>query len=367
MQVDPNSDEFRSRQMRALLSRVGQEYKLALFSKRPLLVEGSSDQIMCSGINRILELNIEAAGSQILPVAGKGQIPTVIKLMRLLGKNPVVLADADGLADGLDLVGSFTSLAQANTAAVTMGHRNAPDFAKIIYNDFANLVKKNWDDIRDLAEQHSYWTNRGDCDELVAKKRAAFSILLNTDSRTILELDNSEQWVQTACRLRTLLSFLNSLGCFILTKGTIEDYYIHNSAINRDDKGNAAAHEASHVADTDNLDIRKNYADLVAAIEFAAQAESIDEGMGIRDLVLAVVAPVLANISFDTTTTQLKVQSKSMLGKKSELFDLKVENIDGLHLVVDLKTSILDVRGFPLSIPFDSNPITSVNQQMGLE
>ena len=83
---------------------------------------------MCSELNRILELNIEAAGSQLLPVTGKGQIPTVIKLMRLLGKNPVVLADADGLADGLDLANSFTSLSKANTAAVIKGHKKCRQF-----------------------------------------------------------------------------------------------------------------------------------------------------------------------------------------------------------------------------------------------
>ena len=33
VQVNPNIDEFRSRQMTTLLSRIGQEYKLALFSK----------------------------------------------------------------------------------------------------------------------------------------------------------------------------------------------------------------------------------------------------------------------------------------------------------------------------------------------
>ena len=56
-----------------------------------------------------------------------------------------------------------------------------------------------------------------------------------------------------------------------------------------------------------------------------------------------------------------------MLGKISELFSLRVEDMDGLQLVVELNSSILDVNGFPLKIPVDSNPIVSVNEQMGLE
>lgn len=367
VQIDPQIEEFRGRQIRALLSRIGQEYKLTLFCKRPLLVEGPSDQIICSGINRVLELNAEAAGSHVLPVTGKGQMPTTIKLMRLLGKTPVVLADADGLADGLDLATSFTSLAEANAAAVTMGHRNAADFARAIYNDFAKLVTDNWDDIRVLAEQHPYWLDRRDGDELVAKKRAALSTLLCMESEAIGELNQAEMWLQTACRLRTLLVFLNSLGCFILTKGTIEEYYIHSRVLDGDNKPNAAADEASYFAEVVKKDIREAYADIVVAMEFAAQAKVINEGIGIRGLVLAVVAPALANISRDTTTNELQTVSKDMLGKNSELFDLRVENEAGLQLVVELKTGILDVKGFPLRIPVEAHPIISVNEQMGLE
>lgn len=110
IQLDPSIDEFKSRQVAAFLSRIGQEHKAALFCRRSLLVEGPSDKTMCSSINRVLELNLEAAGSHILPVSGKGQIPTIIKLLRLMGKEPVVLADADGLADGLELSGCFTTL-----------------------------------------------------------------------------------------------------------------------------------------------------------------------------------------------------------------------------------------------------------------
>ena len=121
VQVDPSIEEFKNRKIMTLLSRMGQDYKLSLFCKRPLIVEGMSDQIICSAINRRLDLNAEASGSHILPVTGKGQMPTVIKLMRILGKTPVVLADADGLADGLDLASSFTSLDEANAAVTGYG------------------------------------------------------------------------------------------------------------------------------------------------------------------------------------------------------------------------------------------------------
>lgn len=102
-------------------------------------MEGPSDAIMCSALSRKLSLNLEAAGSQILPVTGKGKFPVVVKLMRLLGKSPALLADADAITDNLDVIGTFTSLDKANKIASEMGHRDAPKFAKDIYDDFVKI------------------------------------------------------------------------------------------------------------------------------------------------------------------------------------------------------------------------------------
>ena len=89
--------------------------------------------------------------------------------------------------------------------------------------------------------------------------------------------------------------------------------------------------------------------------------------MGIRDLVLAAVAPALANMDPGTTAVELKAQSRAILGKRAELFELRVEGGKDPELVVELKSEILDVNGFPLSVPIGVNPITRVNQQMGLK
>ncbi len=368
VQIDPTLEEFKSRKIRTLLSRMGQEHKLALFCKRPLLVEGPSDQIICSGLNIQLDLNIEAAGSQILPIIGKGQMPTVIKLMRLIGKIPCVLADADGLADGTDLITSFTNTKSASEIATKAGHKNASKFAQNVYSDFSQLVIKHWDDIGHLAEKHRYWINKdSDSNELIAKKRAAFSTLLNLEQQSIQRLDNPDSWNRIKTRLVSLLELLNSLGCFILTKGTIEDYYIRADTNGRDEKPNKAIHEISYFSEAKDDDLRSTYADIIKAVEFAAQAKEIDERAAIREMVLAVAAPALATLKADTTSNQLHVSSKSLLGNKANLFKLEVDNTDGLHLVVDLKTSILDVKEFPLRIPVGADLIRSVNTKMNFK
>lgn len=107
IQIPSDIGELKNKKIQELISRLGQEHKLSFFSKHPLLVEGPSDVIICSFLSNKLGLYLEAAGSQLLPVIGKGQISIVAKLFRLMGKIPTALADADGIADGVELINSY--------------------------------------------------------------------------------------------------------------------------------------------------------------------------------------------------------------------------------------------------------------------
>lgn len=368
IQIDPSIDEFRNRKVKALLARMGQEHKLALFCHRPLLVEGPSDQIICSGISRKLELNTEAAGSQILPVTGKGQMPVVTKLMRLIGKKPSILADADAIADGLDTISPFINQPEANEIAVALGHRSASQFARDTYRDFTQFVDANWDDISIEAMRHPYWVNRDtQREESIAKRRAAFCALMNAEDVSQVVGNNIAEWNGLKVRLYSLVDLLSSLGCFVLKRGTIEAYYQHADQLTSDEKPNASAHEVAHMEEMNEQDLKNSFGDIIDAIRFASQAKSIDEGAAIRDMVLAIVAPALASITETTTEIELNTNCRNLFDKKASLFRLSINNENGLVLVVDLATNILDVKGFPLRIPVGSNPITTVNEQMELQ
>lgn len=367
VQIDPTIDEFRNRKIKALLARMGQEHKLALFCNRPLLVEGPSDQIICSGISRALDLNTEAAGSQILPVTGKGQMPVVTKLMRLIGKTPSILADADALADGLDSISPFINQSQADDIAITLGHRSASQFARDTYRDFTQCVDANWDDISREAMTHPYWVNRdSQRDESIAKRRSAFCTFMKADDISQIIVNNEALWGSLKIRFSSLLEMLGSLGCFILKNGTIESYYQHADQLTSDEKPNAAAHEVSHMSEVSKQQLHDSFGDIIDAINFASQAKSINEGAAIRDMVLAVVAPALASITEATTEVELNANCRNLFGNKASLFRLSVENENGLFLIVNLATNILDVQGFPLRLPVESNPISTVNEQMVL-
>jgi hypothetical protein len=368
VQIDPTINEFRNKKIKALLARMGQEHKLALFCNRPLLVEGPSDQIICSGISRVLDLNTEAAGSQILPVTGKGQMPVVTKLMRLIGKTPSILADADALTDGLNSISPFINQPQADKIAIALGHRSASQFAKDTYTDFTQCVDDNWDDISSKAKTHPYWVNRDlQKDESIAKRRSAFCAFMNTDDISQVVVNNVCLWSGLKVRLSSLLELLGSVGCFILKNGTIESYYQHADQLTSDEKPNAAVHEVVYMSEMNEQQLHSSFGDIVEAIKFASQAKPIDEGAAIRDMTLAIVAPALASITETTTETELNAKCRNLLGKKASLFKLSIENDNGLFLVVNLDSNILDVQGFPLRIAAESNPISTVNKQMGLQ
>ena len=366
IQVDPTSETFRDRRIRGLLARLGHEHKKALFCKRPLLVEGISDQIFCTRLSRKLNLNVEAGGSHILPISGKGQMPTVVKLLRLLGKEPVVLADADALVDGLDLTNSFTLLDKAKAIASDMGHKSAQAFANAIHGDFSQMVEKNWDDIEQHAIKHRYWQHRDEESAFDAKRRAAFCTLVTVCEKTIRAWNNGGEWKVLRARYLSFLRILQMSGCFILGKGTIEDYYSRVDGSGKDDKPWRATQEAELLEGTDRNVVEETYADIVEALKFASQTQEISEAKAIRDAVLAVVAPALANVSEGRSNAEIVAYCRELLGRKASLFEIEVIEEGGSRVLVHLKSPILEVGGFPLCIGIEENPVTAVNKQMGL-
>lgn len=368
IQIDPTITDFQGKKLKALLTRLGQEHKLALFCNKPLLVEGPSDQILCSAISKCLELNTDATGSQILPITGKGQFPVVLRLMRLIGKEPIILADSDTFTDGLEIISSFTTLPLANKLASEMGHRDAVKFSRDIYSDFCKLVVDSWETVKEECTKHYYWINRDQKkDENIAKRRAVFCWLFsNTDDKLSL-IESEFDFCSIKKRLSILIDFLEKLGCFILRKGTIEAYYQHSSTLTNDEKPNAASYEVQELLEDRKENIEKNYADIVRALKYCSTAKEINEAEAIRDILLAVIAPALASIRKDTTDTELNVFSYSIIGKKSSLFKLSVINEhDAIKLRIDLNSDILDVTGFPMEIKKGDNPIEKVNEYLNI-
>lgn len=364
VQVSAEADELKSGKLAALVARMGQEHKLAFFAKSPLLVEGPSDSIICGSLANRLDIHIEAGGSQLLPVIGKGQFPVVVKLLRLTGKTPLVLADADGLADGVELANTFLANSDANRRVAASGGGTAIEFCRSIYSAFSNLIQNHWDEIAAHAEKHSYWIFRDPAvDPVKARRRAAFATLFTLADDELASLGSEDRWLTIKTRFDALLTLLESQGCFFLRRGTIESYYQSAASNLISDKPASAATEAAQFVDIQDDVLEERYSDIVRCLRVASKTESIVEAESLQDALLAVAAPALARVKIGTASSSLNALAKGMVGDLAKLFDLSVH--EG-KLRVELKSQILDVPGFPLDIANDDDVIKVVSRALKL-
>lgn len=362
VQIAADAGELKNKKIQGLIARLGQEHKLSLFCKRPLLVEGPSDLMICSALSSKADMNLEASGSQLLPVIGKGQMPIVTKLLRLLGKEPVALADADGVADGLELVNQFLAKCPlADQDAANLGFSSASAMAGTIYGDFCKLVQDKWSEISTNAETHPYWTNKKEGEVDIAQRRAAFCTLFSYPDVVLASLSSDNAWTNIKKRLCVLLDVLEKSGLFVLRRGSIESYYQASDRFTSIGKPSAAADEMESISQLDKLAIQAPYDDILRCVQFASNTESICEADALRDLLLAVAAPAHARLKSDGSANDFNTLARSILGDRSKIFDLTVR--DG-SLVISIASNILSITGFPLTIHKDDDVVRIIGSTL---
>lgn len=350
IQIPKDAGELQNKQVKGLVARLGQEHKLALFSRTPLLVEGPSDVIICNTLSDKLYLNLEAAGSQILPINGKEAMPETVKLVRLMGKTPTVLVDSDAFADSLDLVRAYFHDDQmrkyADRLVSEIGHSGILDFAKNIYDDFCSLVQNNWDSIANIAQNYLYCTSSEN--ELLNKKRLALCLVLNEQI-----LNNN--WNNLKSRLSSLFDTLEKTGLFILRKGAIESYYDDNVI---EDKVNASVIESEKILSLSEDNLESRYQDIIKCLKYASNSESIDESRAIRDEFLSFISPIHAHYAEGA-------KNLNALGRPSSIFHHRINEEEKLE--VSIASKVLDVTGFPIVLSKDDDVRKVINQKLGIE
>lgn len=362
VQVDPSAGELQNRKLQTLLARLGQEHKLSLFCKRPLLVEGPSDALLCSFLSHRLEYHLEASGSQILPVIGTGQMPVVSKFMKLLGKTPVVLADADAFADGLDLANNLLSGCKtADNKAALSGASSACSLVSNIYRDFCSFVIDKWDEISFYSMQHPYWVNRHDIDELLAKRRSCFSTIFELEELVLSGFESGADWIAMKKRLGAALDVLELAGCFILRRGAIESYYKSSDRFSAAGKPSAALDEINFLENESNENIIYFVPEVVRCIEYASQGEKINEAESLRDILLSIAAPAMAKLNSGTSTQDVNILSKNILRERASIFDLEIINN---KLIIKINSKILNVNGFPMTFNPGDDVVRVIEQSL---
>lgn len=362
-QVETNEPTLKAKKLASLMARLGQVHKLALFARRPLLVEGASDAIIVQSVANKLDYYPEAAGSQILPVEGKDQIGPLVKLLRLLGKEPTVLADIDAFADGAAIMCQFLAGSPESVVeAVKLGAETAEKLASDIHQAVSLVIERSWATIAPIAETHSLW--QGDAPESIRKRRAGFATLLAHPAESWAGKSHHSDLVDAQQRLNTILDLAEKCGLFILRYGTIEDYYCEQIELNSIGKPEVAAKEAEHIAGSTDAALNDRYGDIIRCVMYASNSAPIREAEAMQDLLLSLIPPAQGRLLTAEGEINFDLLARQAIGEKAKMFKL---TRDGSALKVELESKILDVgSSFPMTIDKTDNAVVMVPRSLGL-
>ena len=92
------------------------------------------------------------AGSQIIPIEGKGQFPVITKLFRLIGKEVCVLTDLDGFTDDNNIINLFAVLPEATEIANDYGNGDLQSMIRDIKTKIDELVQSQKENMVMICE-----------------------------------------------------------------------------------------------------------------------------------------------------------------------------------------------------------------------
>lgn len=361
-QIPKDAPELQGRGLKDFLLKMGQVYKNGFFAKKLLLIEGPSDLMICHSLINRLEIDIDAAGSQIIPVEGKGQFPVISKLFRMLNKEIAVLTDLDGFVDDNTVVGLFTNLPQATELAVKQGMGSISEIVQGIKTEIEKLVTKHKDDMKNIYENHLYWINRKQNeDEIKNVKRAMIGQLFCTEN--IKEWPDYEKWKNIKDRIDVLFTMLEKVGCFVLKKGAIESYYRFVSSTTNSEKASAAAEEVSSINEQEPSVLKQYYSDIIKPLKYIAITKKVDESLAVKKELLSELPLALEILKPNTTEKEIYAAIKQAKGSGASLFNYQILNYEEkLGIQVDLTSKILEVQGFPFTIFWGENVNIKVSE-----
>lgn len=348
-QISSDAQEFKSEKLKEFLLRMSLIYNEGFFAKKVMLIEGSSDMILCRYLSNRLNLNLDAAGTQIIPVEGKGQFPVITKLFRLIGKDVCVLTDLDGFTDDNNVINLFSDLPEATEIANRNGSLDLQAMIRNIKQKIDELTRKHKDDMESIYSIHPYWINRdSEGEENKIIRRALIAQLFSLKEVELTKWPDTEEWKSIKTRITALFDILEKLGCFILRKGAVESYYKFASNTTYNGKPSAAAFEVSHLEEEMNEDICRQYDDIIRSLRYAALEKDVDESFAVKKELLSELALILGILNSVSTEKEILSSIKQAKGNMKTLFEYKIisEN-DRRGVEISLKSQIMDVKGFP--------------------
>ena len=365
-QISPDAPELNSVKLKEFLLRMSLIYNEGFFAKKVLLIEGSSDMILCRYLCNRLDLNLDVAGSQIIPVEGKGQFPIITKLFRLIGKEVCVLTDLDGFTDDNSIINLFSELPEGTKIANDHGNKNLQSMIREIKTKIDEVIRSTKDNMISIYSQHPYWINRDlEAGEDKIIRRALVAQLFTVDEDELLTWPDSQEWTSLKKRITVLLDILEELGCFILRKGAIESYYTFSPNTTFNGKPSAAAHEVSCWEEKSTEQIYEHFSDITRSLQFAALEKNVDESFAVKKELLSELALILGILPEVSTEKEILSCIKQSKGSVDSLFDYKIINENKrLGVEVSLKSEIIDVAGFPFKAFVGDNVNSLIDEKI---
>lgn len=314
-----------------------------------MLIEGSSDMILCRYLCNRLDLDLDVAGSQLIPVEGKGQFPVITKLFRLIGKDVCILTDLDGFTDDNNVINLFSVLPKATEIANKHGNGDLQAMIRDIKTKIDELIRDNRANMGDIYESHPYWVNRDlEVEEDKIVRRALIAQLFTVSEEDLSNWPNSRNWKSIKTRIAALYDILEELGCFILHRGAVESYYAFAPNTTFNGKPSAAALEVSNLEEKTDEQICEQYSDHVRALKYAALDKTVDESFVVKRELLSELALVLGILHETSSEKELLANIKRTKGSTESLFAYRIINENNrMGVEIALKSQIIDVNGFP--------------------
>ncbi len=361
-QIAPDTPELGARKLQDFFLRMNHVYSEGFFARKVMLIEGTSDLLMCRYLCNRFDLNLDVAGTQIIPVEGKGQFPVITKLFRLIGKDVCLLTDLDGFTDDNSVVNLFSKLPEATEIANKHGNADLQTMIRDIKTKLEALIQKNKEMLGDIYKKHPYWTNRDpEKEEDVIICRALVAQLFTINDEEILAWPDSQEWKSLKIRVAILLDILGELGCFVLRKGAIESYYLFAPNTTFNGKPSAAAIEISGLQEKSEDEIGEQYADLVRSLEYAALDKKVDESFAVKKELLSELALVLGILGEISTEKELYSAIKQAKGSSESLFKYTIiEENTHKGVEISMSSKVIDVEGFPFKVFVGDNVNTVV-------
>ena len=362
-QISPDAGELKNKQLQDFILRMSLIYNEGFFARKILLIEGSSDMIICRYLCNRFSLNLDVAGSQIIPIEGKGQFPVITKLFRLIGKDVCILTDLDGFTDDNNVVNVFSDLPEATKLANKHGNDDLQTMIRDIKTKTETLINTNKDDLNTIYENHPYWINRDkEAEENKILRRAMVAQLFTVSDAELESWPASSEWKSLKVRINVLMGILEELGCFVLRKGAVESYYATASNTTYNSKPSAAALEVSGLQEKENEEIKIQFSDLIRALEYASLDKKVDESFAVKKELLSEIALVLGILEDGSSDKEIFSAIKQAKGNAESLFNYTIiedENHKGVE--VSIKSKIIDVEGFPFKVFVGDNVNQIVN------